>query len=142
MTKSRRSDRYSTHRNAEIVYQYVNDRLDEVVHLFRIPGFHHVKFKREFQELNVISGKELSLNMHQLFAKYDKSIPEHFDKFKSKLRRFIFNRSGNRTLKISHCNMDRLLEIGENEGISNINEIIELLIFHYENDMNINDAVP
>lgn len=131
MTKSRRTDRYSTHRNAYIVYQYMNDRLDEVVYLFRIPGFHHAKFKREFQELSVLSGEELSLSMHKFFLKYDKSLPEQFDKFKAKLRRFIFNRAGNRRLKVSNANMAKLDKIGETEGLETMDEIIEMLIFKY-----------
>lgn len=131
MTKSRRTDRYSTHRNAFIVYQYINDRLDEVVYLFRIPGFHHAKFKREFQELSALSGHELSLRMHQFFLKYDKSQPEQFDKFKAKLRRFIFNRAGNRILKINNTNMAKLVKIGEIEGLETMDEIIEMLLFQY-----------
>lgn len=132
MTKSRRTDRYSNHRNAIIVYQYMNDRLDELVHLFRIPGFHHAKFKQEFKGLSVLSGQELALSMHQLFLRYDKSQPEQFDKFKAKLRRYIFNRAGNRSLKISHRSMALLEKIGESEGLTTMDEIIELLVFQYK----------
>jgi hypothetical protein len=109
----------------------MNDRLDEVIYLFRIPGFHHAKFRREFTALAELYGQELSLSMHLLFEKYDKSEPEQFEKFKAKLRRFVFNRAGNRNLKITNKNIGQLEKIGEIEGLANMNEIIEFLVFNY-----------
>lgn len=134
--RNRRTDRYCTARTASDVYAYMNERLDDVIRLFRIPGFHHQKFKDEFKVLADLSKGALSSELHKLCIAYDKSEQHSFSQFKTRLRRYLFNRKGNRALIISTKNLERLQEIKNGEKLASDDEVVELLVFLYANSKN------
>jgi hypothetical protein len=109
----------------------MNGRLDDISRLFRIPGFHHQKFKDEFKGLADVPKALLSTQLHALCLQYDKSDQQSFSQFKTRLRRYLFNRKGNRVLMISTKNILRLEEIKRIESLGTDNEVIDLLIFLY-----------
>ncbi len=129
--RNRRTDRYCTARTATDVYAYMNERLDDVIRLFRIPGFHHQKFKDEFKTLADLPKGALSSALHTLCIAYDKSEQHSFSQFKTRLRRYLFNRKGNRALIISTKNLERLHEIKNGEKLASDDEVVELLVFLY-----------
>lgn len=129
--RNRRTDRYCTARTASDVYAYMNERLDDIIRLFRIPGFHHQKFKDEFKELADLPKGSLSSELHKLCIAYDKSEQHSFSQFKTRLRRYLFNRKGNKVLIISNYNLDRLREIKQSEELSSDDEVIDALLFLY-----------
>lgn len=129
--RNRRTDRYCTARTATDVYAYMNERLDDVIRLFRIPGFHHQKFKDEFKALADLPKGALSSALHTLCIAYDKSEQHSFSQFKTRLRRYLFNRKGNKVLVISTYNLERLREIKQSEDFSSDDEVIDALLFYY-----------
>ena len=131
--RNRRTDRYCTARTATDVYAYMNERLDDVIRLFRIPGFHHQKFKDEFKTLADLPKGALSSALHTLCIAYDKSEQHSFSQFKTRLRRYLFNRKGNRVLIISTKNIDKVKSFMKSEGLESIDEAIEHLFFVYNN---------
>lgn len=129
--RNRRTDRYCTARTASDVYAYMNERLDDIIRLFRIPGFHHQKFKDEFKVLADLPKGVLSSALHTLCIAYDKSEQHSFSQFKTRLRRYLFNRKGNRALIISTKNMERLQELKNAGRFGSDDEVIEQLIVFY-----------
>lgn len=129
--RNRRTDRYCTARTASDVYAYMNERLDDIIRLFRIPGFHHQKFKDEFKVLADLPKGALSSALHTLCIAYDKSEQHSFSQFKTRLRRYLFNRKGNKVLVISTFNLERLREIKQSEDFSSDDEVIDALVFYY-----------
>jgi hypothetical protein len=109
----------------------MNERLDDIIRLFRIPGFHHQKFKDEFKVLADLSKGALSSELHKLCIAYDKSEQHSFSQFKTRLRRYLFNRKGNKVLVISTFNLERLREIKQSEDFSSDDEVIDALLFYY-----------
>lgn len=125
----RRLDRYSNPQNACLVYGYMESHLDEVLRLFRVPGFHKEKFRTEFALLAKLSKCQLHNELHMLCQQYDKSDQPRFSKFKTKMRRYLFNLKGNRQLTVSNQNMERLQRMVLEERLSSIDEAIEQLMF-------------
>jgi hypothetical protein len=109
----------------------MNERLDDIIRLFRIPGFHHQKFKDEFKVLADLPKGALSSALHTLCIAYDKSEQHSFSQFKTRLRRYLFNRKGNRALIISTKNLERLQELKNAGRFGSDDEVIEQLIVFY-----------
>jgi len=109
----------------------MNERLDDIIRLFRIPGFHHQKFKDEFKTLADLPKGALSSALHTLCIAYDKSEQHSFSQFKTRLRRYLFNRKGNRALIISTKNLERLHELKIAGRFGSDDEVIEQLITFY-----------
>ena len=126
---SRRSDRYSSPKSAMLVYDYMNDRLRDILALFQIPGFHHEKFRSEFRAIAALPPSQLHEELHQLCIRYDKSNQEQFAKFKARLRRYLFTRQGQRTLVVSESVRLQLEAIVLEDGLANVNEAVEQLLF-------------
>lgn len=125
----RRIDRYSTQQNAKEVYAYMAARLHDIMVLFHIPGFHHEKFRTEFKALTKLGRKKLHSELHQLCERYDKSNQEQFGKFKARLRRYLFTRHGQKALIVSASVRDQLEAMVREEGLVDVNEAVEQLLF-------------
>ena len=112
-----------------LVYDYMDKRLREILTLFQVPGFHHEKFRNEFRAIAALPTNRLHEELHQLCIRYDKSNQEQFGKFKARLRRYLFTRQGQKNLIVSASVRDQLESMVQEEGLADVNEAVEQLLF-------------
>lgn len=127
--KTKRVDRYSTAQTAVETYKYMAERIDDMIRLFRVPGFNHARFKSEFGALAKLRGKKLSSELHQLCLRYDKSEQVQFSKYKTRLRRYLFTRNGNKALIVSSSVRAELECMVQEDCYGSVNEAVEQLLF-------------